>query len=238
MTRVRIPNNEVSIRMNRVQVGMGEGGLTAGLAARNRGLLGWMLCAMLALAGGLDPAVASGAEAAPAVPATEAQQYVIGHGDILKIFVLQNPELSVEVPVRPDGKISTPLVSDMVAVGKTSTQLARDIEEVLKQYVRTPNVSIIVTHSNGVFSQVKVVGQAVSPRAVPYRSGMTVLDLVIQVGGLSQFAAGNRAKIVRTDGKSSQEIKVRLDDLLNKGKVSANVALQPGDILVIPESRF
>jgi polysaccharide export outer membrane protein len=224
--------------MNRVQICMGEGGLTAGFTARNSGLLGWMLCAMLALAGGLGPAAASGAEAASAVPATEAQQYVIGHGDILKIFVLQNQELSVEVPVRPDGKISTPLVSDMVAVGKTSTQLARDIEEVLKQYVRTPNVSIIVTHSNGVFSQVKVVGQAVSPRAVPYRSGMTVLDLVIQVGGLSQFAAGNRAKIVRTDGKSSQEIKVRLDDLLNKGKVSANIALQPGDILVIPESRF
>mgnify|MGYP001209382850 CR=1 FL=1 len=169
---------------------------------------------------------------------TEAQQYVIGHGDVLKIFVLQNPDLSVEVPVRPDGKITTPLVPDMVAVGKTSSQLAQDIETVLKQYVRTPNVSIIVTHSNGVFSQVKVVGQAVSPRAVPYRSGMTVLDLVIQVGGLSQFAAGNRAKIVRTDGKTTREIKVRLDDLLNKGKIKDNVQLQPGDILVIPESRF
>lgn len=175
----------------------------------------------------------------PAAPASaDAQQYVIGPGDVLKIFVLQNPDLSVEVPVRPDGKITTPLVPDMVAVGKTSTQLAHDMETVLKQYVRTPNVSIIVTHSNGVFSQVKVVGQAVSPRAVPYRNGMTVLDLVIQVGGLSQFAAGNRAKIVRTDGKTTREIKVRLDDLLNKGKIKDNVQLQPGDILVIPESRF
>ena len=197
---------------------------------------GWVLVLMAAMFVPATPAAA--AEQPEAGSPANSPQYVIGHGDVVRIFVLQNPDLSVEVPVRPDGKISTPLVSDMVAVGKTSSQLAADIQEVLKAYVRTPNVSVIVTHSNGVFSQVKVVGQAVSPRAVPYRSGMTVLDLVIQVGGLSQFAAGNRAKIVRSEGGSTRELRVRLDDLMNKGRVSENVDLHPGDILVIPETRF
>ena len=206
---------------------------------RERGLVCAARC-LLAISGLILLSACAGQRYAPA-PATagaEGYSYVIGPGDTLGITVWRNPELSTTVPVRPDGKISTPLVSDMVAVGKTSSQLAADIQEVLKTYVRTPNVSVIVTHSNGVFSQVRVVGQAVSPRAVPYRSGMTVLDLVIQVGGLSQFAAGNRAKIVRSEDGSTRELRVRLDDLMNKGRISENIALHPGDILVIPETRF
>jgi len=169
---------------------------------------------------------------------TATDQYIIGPGDSLRIVVLRNSELNVDVPVRPDGKISTPLVNDIVAVGKTPSQLSADLRTALAEYIRDPSVSIIVLQATSRFSQVKVVGQAVAPKAVPYRSGMTALDLVIEVGGLSQFAAGNRAKIVRTQDGKTKEIKVRLGDLLNKGKVSENVALKPGDILVIPETLF
>src|SRR6267143_555097 len=150
------------------------------------------------------PATASDSSAA-------SSEYIIGPGDTLKITVLRNPELNAEVPVRPDGKISTPLVNDAVAVGKTPTQLAQEMEKVIGEYVRAPTVSVIVTHPVSTFSQV-------------------------EVGGLSQFAAGNRAKIVRTEGQSTREIRVRLSDLLNKGKISENVPLRPGDILVIPET--
>lgn len=165
-------------------------------------------------------------------------EYVIGPGDGLRIVVLRNPELGSEVTVRPDGKISSPLVSDMVAVGKTPSQLAKDIEGVLQEFVRAPTVSVIVTHATGAFSQIKIVGQAVSPRAIPYRSGMRVLDAIIEVGGLSQYAAGNRAKVMRTEGGKTKQIRVRLDDLLNRGDVSQDLLLRPGDILVIPEARF
>lgn len=167
-----------------------------------------------------------------------ANDYIIGTGDVLRIQVLRNPDLNAEVPVRPDGKISTPLVSDVVAVGKSPSQLAAEMEKVLGEYVRAPTVSVIVSHSTGDQGKVKVVGQAVAPKAVPYRNGMTVMDLVIEVGGLSQFAAGNRAKIIRTDNSGTHEIRVRLSDLLNKGKISENVTLKPGDILVIPETLF
>jgi len=165
-------------------------------------------------------------------------EYIIGPGDLLRIVVLRNPELNVDVPVRPDGKISTPLISDLLVVGRSPSELAHDIEKTLAEFIREPNVSVIVLTATSRFSQVKVVGQAVSPKAVPFRNGMTVLDLVIEVGGLSQFAAGNRAKIVRSEGRTTREIKVKLDDLLNKGRLSENVALQAGDILVIPESFF
>ena len=165
--------------------------------------------------------------------------YLIGPGDTLRVVVSQNPDLNADVPVRPDGKISTPLASDVVAVGKTHTQLARDIEKVLVRYVRAPSVSVIVTNPIGAFGQVRVVGKGVvAPKGFPYRSGMTVLDLVLQSGGLSEFAAGNRAKIIRTDKKGTREIRVRLDDLLDKGKVSQNIQLEPGDILVVPEAWF
>lgn len=165
-------------------------------------------------------------------------EYVIGPGDTLQVFVWQNPELTVTVPVRPDGKISTPLVEDMPAVGKTPTQLARDVEKVLSEYVRSPKVNIIVTQPESAFSQVKVVGQVQKPAAVPYREGMTVLDALLAVGGLSTFAAGDRARLVRNiDGKQT-EIRVKLDKLVNGGDMSQNLPLRPGDVLVVPQSRF
>jgi polysaccharide export outer membrane protein len=166
-------------------------------------------------------------------------EYIIGPGDALDVFVWRNQELSTRVPVRPDGRISTPLVEDMVAIGKTPTQLARDIEAVLAEFVRTPKVNIIVTNAASANSQIRVVGQAVTPRAIPYRDGLTVMDVVIAVGGLSEFAAGNRAKIMRQrPGAEVTTIKVRLRDLLDKGDLKQNHPMEPGDVLVIPESRF
>lgn len=168
----------------------------------------------------------------------EGTDYVIGPGDTLQVFVWRNPDLTVTVPVRPDGKISTPLVEDMPAVGKTPSQLARDVEKVLSEYVRSPQVNIVVTHPASAFSQVKVIGQVQKPQAVPYREGMTVLDAVLAVGGLGTFAAGDRSQLVRTvDGKPTQT-RVKLDALLNKGDMSQNLPLRPGDVLVVPESRF
>jgi polysaccharide export outer membrane protein len=166
-------------------------------------------------------------------------EYVIGPGDTVQVFVWRNPELSVTVPVRPDGKISTPLVEDVVAVGKTSSQLAREMEKVLAEYIRTPQVNIIVTNPVSTFSQVKVIGEVTNPQPVPYREGLTVLDVVLAAGGLTEFAAGNRAKIIRKNeaGKDT-EIKVRLESLVRKGKISENVEVRPGDVLIVPESFF
>ena len=164
--------------------------------------------------------------------------YILGPGDQIQVFVWRNADLSATVPVRPDGRISTPLVEDMVAVGKTPSQLARDIEKVLAEYVRTPQVNVIVTQPASTFSQVKVVGQVLHPQVMPYRNGLTVLDAILASGGLGQFAAGNRAKLVRTvDGKQT-EIKLKISNLLNDGDMKQNVPLQPGDVLIIPESRF
>jgi polysaccharide export outer membrane protein len=170
--------------------------------------------------------------------ATTGSEYIIGPGDSLQVFVWRNEELSTTVPVRPDGRISTPLVEDMIAVGKTPSKLARDIEAVLSEYIRSPQVNVIVTNAVSTFSQVRVLGQVTTPQAVPYREGMTVLDAVLAVGGLGEFAAGNRGKIVRVEGGKQQEIKVRIGDLVNKGDVSQNLPLKPGDVLVVPESRF
>lgn len=172
--------------------------------------------------------------AAPAVGA----DYVIGPGDTLQVFVWRNPELSTSIPVRPDGKISTPLVEDMVAVGKTPSQLARDIEGVLAEYIRQPQVNIIVSNAVSAFSQVRVIGQVQNPQAIPYREGMTVMDAVLAAGGLATFAAGNRAKVVRKEGDGQREFKVRLADLVNEGDLSQNLELRPGDVIVVPESRF
>lgn len=177
--------------------------------------------------------------AAPTQAPTRAD-YVIGPGDMLQVFVWRNPELSATVPVRPDGRISTPLVEDMLAVGKSPAQLARDMETVLGEFVRTPTVNVILVSAVGTFSQVKVLGQVKLPQSVPYRDGLRVLDVVLLSGGLTDFAAPNRAKVVRTPaaGGKQQEIAVRLGDLLQKGDVRQNVALQPGDMLVIPQARF
>lgn len=180
------------------------------------------------------PPVAAPAETAGKVDAT----YIIGPGDTLQIFVWRQPELSVSVPVRPDGKVSTPLVEDIVAVGKTPSQLAREMEKVLSEYVRSPQVNVIVSQPVSTYSQVKVIGQVAKPQALPFREGITALDAVLAVGGLAPFAAGNRAKIVRTEKGKQRELKIRLDDIINKGDMAQNVLLQPGDVLVVPESRF
>jgi polysaccharide export outer membrane protein len=194
----------------------------------------WVLAAAVPLTAtaAQSPPSASGSEAG--VPA----DYRIGPGDTLKVYVFQNEELSTTVPVRPDGKISTPLVEDMVAVGKSPSQLARDIEKSLAEYVKTPKVNVVVMVAASVFSQVKVIGQVKTPQALPYRDGMTVLDAVLAVGGLGQFAAGNRAHIVRTESGKQTEIKVKLDSLLNSGDMKQNLSLKPGDVLVVPETRF
>jgi polysaccharide export outer membrane protein len=180
----------------------------------------------------------AGMAAEATVPAAVSPDYMIGPGDSLHVFVFQNDALSVTVPVRPDGKISTPLVEDMVAVGKTPSQLARDIEKSLAEYVKAPKVNVVVMGAMSVFSQVRVIGQVAHPQALPYRDGMTVLDAVLAVGGLSQFAAGNRAHLVRTDHGKNSEIKVKLDSLVNSGDMKQNLPLRPGDVLVVPESRF
>jgi polysaccharide biosynthesis/export protein len=188
------------------------------------------------LAAGLPPCTAIAADAA--TPAAVSPNYLIGPGDSLHVFVFQNDELLVTVPVRPEGKISTPLVEDMVAVGKTPSQLARDIEKSLAEYVKSPKVNVVVLSAMSVFSQVKVIGQVQKPQGLPYRDGMTVLDAVLAVGGLSQFAAGNRAHLVRTENGKQTEIKVKLDALVNSGDMKQNLPLKPGDVLVVPESRF
>lgn len=151
----------------------------------------------------------------------------------------RSPELTVTVPVRPDGKISTPLVEDLTAVGKTPSQLARDIEVRLAEFVRSPQVNVIVTAPANAFNQVKVIGQVHSPQSLAFRTGMTALDAVLQTGGLTEFAAGNRAVLVRKDESGNeQRLKLRLNDLVKKGKLSSNVELKAGDILIIPESVF
>jgi len=206
--------------------------------ARILGVLGALL-AVVACA--QTPRAQSAAAQTPAGQTAQAAQspdYIIGPGDEIEVFVWQNPDLSVNVPVRPDGKISTPLDEDMVAVGKTPTQLAHDIEMKLSEYVRSPHVNVIVVKPDSVFSQVKVIGQVAHPQAIAYRQGMTVLDAVLAVGGLNEYAAGNRARIVRTVNGQEQNIPLRLNALVNGGDMSQNLPLKPGDVLVVPESRF
>lgn len=194
------------------------GALAAGLAA----------CG--ALSGQLPPA--------PASAGITDYSYIIGPGDNLNITVWRNPELSMSVPVRPDGKISAPLVDELVAQGKTSVEIARDIEKRLGQYVRDPIVSVIVTGFVGPYSeQIRVVGQAARPQFLPFKQKMTLLDVMIAVGGLTDFADGNGASILRT-GEGNKQYAVRLNDLIKRGDVSANVEMRPGDILIIPQSFF
>ncbi|HWJ95145.1 MAG TPA: XrtA/PEP-CTERM system exopolysaccharide export protein [Telluria sp.] len=176
---------------------------------------------------------------APAQAAGPNPEYLIGPGDSINIIVWRNPEVSMSVPVRPDGKITTPLVEDLPAAGKTSTQLARDIEQALAKYIQQPVVTVVVTNFVGNYSeQIRVVGQAAKPQALPYRRDMSLMDVLIAVGGVTEFAAGNRASIVRNVDGRQQKLAVRLDDLLKDGDVNANVAMRPGDVLVIPESYF
>lgn len=175
---------------------------------------------------------------APAVAADAEYSYVIGPGDTVNIVVWRNPELSMSVPVRPDGKITTPLVEDLQAMGKDASTLARDIEKALEKYIREPVVTVIVTSFVGPYSeQIRVVGEAAEPKILPYRQKMTVLDVMIAVGGMTEFADGNKASILRT-GEGNKQYSVRLSDLLKRGDVSANVEMRPGDVLIIPQSWF
>ena len=189
---------------------------------------------MLVLAGCSTPVPPSSAALAPINP-----DYLIGPGDAVNIIVWRNPEVSMSVPVRPDGKITTPLVEDLPAAGKTSTQLARDIEQALAQFIQQPVVTVVVTNFVGNFGeQIRVIGQASRPQALPYRKEMSLLDVLIAVGGVTEFASGNKASIVRNVDGKQEKIVVRLDDLINDGDLSANMMMRPGDILVIPESFF
>jgi polysaccharide export outer membrane protein len=165
--------------------------------------------------------------------------YVIGPGDSLSVFVWGDNELSTEVVVRPDGLITTPLVEDLQASGRTPTELARDLEKRLSIFVKNPKVTVSVTNFVGRYTeQVRVVGQAAQPQSLPYRDGMTLLDVIISVGGLTEFAAGNKATIVRKAGGKTHQFRVRLDDLIRDGDISANTRMMPGDVLIIPETWF
>jgi polysaccharide export outer membrane protein len=186
--------------------------------------------------------VLSGCASTPAPVATAPAinpEYLIGPGDNINIIVWRNPEVSMSVPVRPDGKITTPLVEDLPAAGKTSTQLARDIEAALAKFIQQPVVTVIVTNFDGNYNeQIRVIGKAAKPQALAYRKDMSLMDVLIAVGGVTEFAAGNRATIIRTVDGQQQKLQVRLDDLIKEGDISANMAMRPGDVLVIPESFF
>ncbi len=197
---------------------------------------------LLAVALVLGPGACAGGEDLPPAAVGEmasAPIYRIGPGDTLRIFVWGNPGLSDTVPVRPDGRVSIPLLEDLEVNEKTPTELAREIEQKLAVYVQDPLVTVIVTDFVGPFTQqVRVVGAAAEPQAIPYRANMTALDVMIEVGGLTEFAAGNRATLIRTEDNEKKQYRIRLDDLVKDGEISANVEMQPGDILIIPESFF
>ena len=193
-----------------------------------------------ALASLISACAGSSAGITPAPPSvsTSDYNYVVGPGDTLNIIVWRNPELSMSVPVRPDGKISTPLVDELPAQGKTSVEIARDVEKALSKLVRDPVVTIIVTGFIGPYSeQIRVVGEAAKPQSLPYKQKMTVLDVMIAVGGLTDFADGNAASITRAS-EGNTRYSVRLKDLVKRGDISANVEMKPGDILIIPQGWF
>ncbi|MXO74159.1 polysaccharide export protein [Altererythrobacter aerius] len=212
--------------------------------SRRLPILAILAAATIALPGCVSTGPAGELPSASFVAAQEGpgEDYVIGPLDELTINVWRNPELSAEkIQVRPDGRITTPLVNDMPAVGKTPAALSQDIRNQLSQYIEDPLVSVIVTDFSGTFSQqVRVIGATEKPASLPYRANMTVLDAMIAVGGLSEFAAGNKAKLIRFDKEtgSQREFALRLGDLLKKGESRANVMLQPGDVIIIPESMF
>jgi polysaccharide export outer membrane protein len=189
-------------------------------------------------------AVAAGCSGPAPAPATDAAlsaqpSYRIGALDQLGVYVYGEPDLSTQVTVRPDGYITTPLVEDLQAVGKTPAELARDLEAGLSAYVIDPQVQVTVISFAGAFDQqIRIVGEAVQPVAIPYRANMTLLDVVIAAGGLTEFAAGNRSVLVRGSGPNQQVLGVRVDDLIRDGDISANVPMLPGDVLIIPQSRF
>ncbi len=196
----------------------------------------WLAMGLLV---GLVAACASKpASRAPTIAAKPDYNYIVGAGDTLNIIVWRNPELSLSVPVRPDGKISTPLVDELVAQGKTSIEIAREVEKALGKFVRDPVVTVIITNFVGPYSeQIRVVGEAAKPQALPYKQKMTVLDVMVAVGGLTDFADGNSASITRAS-EGDKRYSVRLNDLIKRGDISANVEMRPGDILIIPQGWF
>ena len=176
--------------------------------------------------------------AAPSAAATPDYNYLVGPGDNLNIIVWRNPELSMSVPVRPDGKLTTPLVDELVVQGKTSVEIAREVEKALSKLVRDPVVTVIVTNFIGPYSeQIRVVGEAAKPQALPYKQKMTLLDVMIAVGGLTDFADGNGASITRAS-EGDKRYSVRIKDLIKRGDISANVEMKPGDVLIIPQGWF
>ncbi len=205
------------------------------LRAFSRAIRYFLLVALVALMGGC---ATSSYSPAPAAAGGGEYNYLIGPGDTLNITVWRNPELSMVVPVRPDGKISTPLVQDLTAIGKDPQSLARDIEKTLAAYIRDPVVTVIVTNFVGPYGeQIRVIGEAAKPQTLPYKQKMTLLDVMIAVGGLTDFANGNAASILRTS-ESNKQYSVRLKDLVKGGDYSANVEMKPGDIVIIPQSWF
>lgn len=210
----------------------------AGPGRWSAGLVGGLCCLVLAACGGSSLRPSDLPDQVDS-SSSSSGEYVIGPGDTLEVFVWRQPDLTVTVPVRPDGMISTPLVEDVVAVGKSPSELAREVEEALSEYIRSPQVNIIVQDFVGTFGeQIRVIGQAGEPAAIPFRERMTLLDVMVEVGGLTEFAAGNRGRVVRNVEGEPQEIRVRLDDLVNNGDISENIRMQPGDIVIIPEARF
>ena len=174
-----------------------------------------------------------------ATPVTSQNDYRIGAGDQLRIFVWRNEDLSTSLVVRPDGKISMPLVNDMVAAGKTASQLTEDLTAALSEYIRSPKVNVIVVSFVGTFSdQIRVVGQAAHPKVIPYRAGMTILDVMLESGGLAEHASGNKTKVLRNIGGKTVKIAVKLNDLLYEGDVTQNISMLPGDVVVVPLSIF
>lgn len=197
-------------------------------------------CRWLLLGGAvvLAAGCASSFPPAPSAAASAEYKYLIGPGDVLNIQVWRNPELSMSVPVRPDGKVTAPLVEDLNAIGKDPSTLARDIEKELAKFIRDPVVTVIVTGFVGPYSeQIRVIGEAAKPQILPYKQKMTLLDVMIAVGGLTDFADGNGASILRTS-ENGKQYSVRLKDLVKRGDVSANVDMKPGDVLIIPQSWF
>jgi len=209
------------------------------LAGAARARVGFLFTAFLAVAGCASGPAYQGDDFKSLHEADAGPLYEIGPGDNLNIFVWENPELSVTIPVRPDGRINTPLVEDLPAAGRTPTELARDLEQSLSKYVRNPVVTVIVSGFVGQpDAQIRVVGEATEPQALLYRERMTLLDVMIAVGGLTEFAAGNRAQLIREVGGERQSQTVRLDDLVREGDIEADLAVRPGDILIIPEAWF
>lgn len=215
-------------------------GRTAWLVALQR----WLQPALRRLVGALTVgalcalAACSNLPQAPLASGVQDYSYLIGPGDTVSVQVWRNPELSATVPVRPDGKLTTPLVDELPVQGKSATQVAREIEKALSKFIRDPVVTVVVNGFVGPYSeQIRVVGEAARPQALPYRNGMTVLDVMIAVGGLTDFADGNGARLVRTS-EDGRQYRVRLKDLVKRGDVGANAEVRPGDILIIPQSLF